>query len=70
MSAANFQLSRALELERYISLTEVAKLRGVSEDTIKRDPKLSKKIVQISKRRVAMKVKHALDLGDVAEPVT
>jgi len=67
MQAPDPHVKLELELERYISLAEVADLRGVSVDTIKRDPKLSRKIVQISKRRVAMKVKHALDL---AEPVT
>ena len=63
-------LSPELERERYVDLSEAAELRGgISIDSIKRDPRLAGKIVQLSQRRVGIKLKYVLDLEDaVAEP--
>jgi hypothetical protein len=62
-SAVNSQsvpLSRELELERVIGLLQVRDLSGLSVDTIKRNH--ADKIIQLSKRRRGMKLKHALSL--------
>jgi hypothetical protein len=50
----------ALELERVADKPETERLSGVSWDTIKRNH--SDKIIHISRRRVGMKVKHAISL--------
>ena len=47
-----------LELERVLPLTEAERLTGLSTDTLKRRyPEL---VVQLSPRRVGMKLKNAL----------
>jgi hypothetical protein len=46
--------------ERFISLAEVAGLRNCSVDSIKRDPRLASKIVDLSLRRKGMKLRDAL----------
>jgi hypothetical protein len=51
-----------LERERIASLTEAAQLRGVSEDSLKRNDR--DKILQLGPRRLGMRVKHALMLDD------
>ncbi len=51
-----------IDLNRILALTEAAHLRGVSEDTLKRtDPD---KVLQLSPRRLGMRVKDALMLHD------
>jgi hypothetical protein len=55
----------ALDLERIVPLPEAAKLSSVSEDTLKRRHR--DKIIQISDRRLGMRVKHALMLADGGE---
>ena len=50
----------ALELERVLTMPEVVSLTGLSDDTLKRAH--SDKIIQLSKRRRGMKVKHAIAL--------
>ena len=52
---------RGLELERVISLAEVAELAGVSEDTIRRHH--SHLIRRLSPRRVGVKLRDALTIG-------
>jgi hypothetical protein len=47
-----------LERERIVSLAEAARLRGVSEDTLRRHN--SDKIIQLSPRRQGMRVRDAL----------
>jgi hypothetical protein len=49
-----------LDLERIVPLAEAARLRGVSEDTLRRHD--SDKILQLSPRRQGMRVRHALAL--------
>jgi hypothetical protein len=63
MPAANLHipLSRELELERVVGLGQVSALSGLSVDTIKRNH--PDKIMQLSKRRKGMKLKHALNLN-------
>jgi hypothetical protein len=51
-----------LERERIASLSEAARLRGVSEDSLKRNDR--NKILQLGPRRLGMRVKHALMLDD------
>ncbi len=46
--------------ERYVSLDEAAVLRTTSRDSIERDPVLGPKIVNVSRRRKAIKLKHVL----------
>ena len=50
----------ALELERVVGMPEVERLSGLSHDTIRRN--YPDKIIQLSPRRVGMKLKHALSL--------
>jgi hypothetical protein len=50
-----------LELERIMPIGEVAKLNNLSDDTIKR--RHADKIVQLSPRRIGMKVRDALAIG-------
>jgi hypothetical protein len=52
----------AIELERIAPLAEAARLRGVSEDTLRRTS--PQKIVQLAPRRLGMRVKHALMLEE------
>jgi hypothetical protein len=47
-----------LELERVLPLAEVEKLTNLSPDTLKR--RYPEIVVQLSPRRVGMKLKHAL----------
>jgi hypothetical protein len=55
-----------LELESFVPLPEVARLRSTSIDTLKREdeknPPDQKKIKQLSARRKGMRLKHALML--------
>ena len=51
-----------LERERIAPLSEAARLRGVSEDSLKRNDKT--KILQLGPRRLGMRVKDALMLED------
>jgi hypothetical protein len=61
--ADNHGLS-ALELARIVPLAEAARLRGVSEETIRRnDPD---KIIQLSPRRQGMRVGDALGIKPAA----
>lgn len=48
--------------ERFVSLDEAASLRSTSKDSILRDPRLSTKIVEVSCRRKAIKLKYVLAL--------
>jgi hypothetical protein len=50
----------ALELARVVSLAEAARLAGISEDTIKRNHR--DKILQLSQRRLGMRIRDALNL--------
>jgi hypothetical protein len=50
----------AIELHRIVSLKEAARLRGESQDNLKRHNK--DKIVRLSTRRLGMKLGHALML--------
>lgn len=50
-----------LELERVVDKPEAVRLSGISWDTIRRTHR--DKIVQLSKRRVGMKMKHAISLS-------
>jgi hypothetical protein len=50
----------AIELHRIVSLREAARLRGESEDNLKRHNR--DKIVRLSTRRLGMKIGHALNL--------
>ena len=62
MSRPSDEAARGLELERVISLAEVAELAGVSEDTIRRHhPHL---IRRLSPRRVGVKLRDALAIGE------
>ena len=51
-----------LELERIVSLSEAARLSGLSEDTWEREHR--DRIIRLSQRRRGVRVKHALFLGD------
>jgi hypothetical protein len=51
-----------IERERIAPLTEAARLRGVSVDTLLRTDR--EKIIQLGPRRRGMRVKHALMLDD------
>jgi hypothetical protein len=57
-----------LALARIVSLREAAQLAGCSEDTLKR--RHSSKIVRISPRRLGMRIRDALLLGDADHPQT
>jgi hypothetical protein len=50
----------ALDLERVVGMPEAERLSGLSHDTIRRN--YPDKIIQLSPRRVGMKVKHAISL--------
>jgi hypothetical protein len=55
------RLPRELELERMVTIRRAAELRGISEDTFKRQyPHL---IERVSDRRSAVRLKHALGLA-------
>jgi hypothetical protein len=60
MHVKPFQLSPELEGERVVDLPQVSYLTGMSRDTIERNH--ADKIIQLSKRRKGMKLKHALSL--------
>lgn len=60
--APHIQLSRELELERIVPLEEAEKLSSLSRDTIKR--RYANKLIELSPRRLGMRVKHALMLAD------
>ncbi len=51
-----------LELARIVPLDEAARLRGVSPDTLKREE--ASKILKIGKRRLGMRLRDALMLGN------
>jgi hypothetical protein len=51
----------AVELARIASLTEAARLAGVSKDTLQRHH--ADKILKLSPRRLGMRVRDALMLG-------
>ena len=51
----------AIELQRIAPLTEAARLAGVSKDTLQRHHQ--DKILQLSPRRLGMRVRDALSLG-------
>jgi hypothetical protein len=53
-----------LELERIVSLSEAARLSGVSEDSLRRH--FADKIIQLGPRRRGMRLKHALFMNDEA----
>jgi hypothetical protein len=50
----------ALELERVLLMPEAERITGLSHDTLKRN--FPDKIIQLSRRRIGMKVKHAISL--------
>lgn len=52
-----------IELETIVSLPEAAELMGQSEDLIKRNPDHARHIIKLGKRRLGMRVKHALLLA-------
>jgi hypothetical protein len=54
-----------LALARIITLREAAHLAGISEDTLKR--RWPSKIIRLSPRRLGMRVRDALMLGEGAE---
>jgi hypothetical protein len=54
----------SLALERIAPLEEAARLRGVSEDTLKRTDR--DRIIKLSPRRLGMRVRDALLLPDTA----
>ncbi len=55
-------LPPSLELEKIISLREAEQISGESEDTIKRHrPEV---IIRLSRRRLGIRVKHALRLAE------
>jgi hypothetical protein len=64
MSIKPLELS-PLELERIVSLDEAARLRGVSADTLRRHDR--DKFIQLSPRRLGMRVRDALGLGKQSE---
>jgi predicted HTH domain antitoxin len=51
-----------IELQRIVSLSEAAQLSGISIDTIKR--RHAEKIIQLSPRRLGMRVREALMLSE------
>lgn len=51
-----------LELHRIVSLQEASRLSGMSPDTLKR--RYAAKIIQLSPRRLGMRVRDALRLED------
>ena len=53
-----------LDLERIVPLAEAARLRSVSEDTLRRHN--SDKIIQLSPRRQGMRLRDALAIGKQA----
>jgi hypothetical protein len=58
----DFTLPPDLKLEQIIKLPQVAKMRGTSVDTIKRHEPHN--IIQLSPRRLGMRLKHALRLAE------
>jgi hypothetical protein len=64
----NFKLSPALELEQIVSLQNAEKLSGLSEDSWKRHH--ADKIIELSPRRLGVRLRHALMLGTKSQPTT
>jgi hypothetical protein len=58
LTNSSIKLSPELELERIVPLQEAAKLQSTSVDTIKRRHR--DKIIELSPRRLGMKLKDAL----------
>ena len=56
-------LSIEIEMARIVSLKTAARLAGCSVDTLKRNRR--DKIVQRSNRRVGMRIRDALQLGEI-----
>jgi hypothetical protein len=65
---ASTQVSAAfdVELERIVDMREAERLSTLSEDTLKR--RFPDKIIRLSKRRLGMRVRHALMLAERGEP--
>jgi hypothetical protein len=61
VSAIEFARVSAIELQRIAPLAEAARLAGVSVDTLQRHHQ--DKILQLSPRRLGMRVRDALSLG-------
>jgi hypothetical protein len=55
-------LAARIELERILPMDEVVRLSNLSEETWEREH--GDKIIQLSKRRRGVRVKHALFLAD------
>ena len=51
-----------IEMQRIVPLKEAARLAGCSADTLKRNHR--DKIVQISDRRIGMRIRDALQFGE------
>jgi hypothetical protein len=62
---ANIDTSDFLELKRIAPLSEVAKLTGLSVDTIRRNHR--DRIIKLSPRRVGMRIEDALLLSEVKQ---
>ena len=57
----DFKLSPELELERIVSLQTAEKVSGLSADSWKRHH--ADKIIELSPRRLGVRLRHALMLG-------
>ncbi len=64
MSNNKPHLSWEIEMERIVPIKEAARLAGCSPDTLKRNHR--DKIVQISDRRIGMRIRDALQLQAIA----
>jgi hypothetical protein len=64
MSLKPLELS-PLELERIVSISEAARLRGVSPDTIRRHDR--DKFIQLSPRRLGMRLRDVLAIDKQSE---
>ena len=62
MSAEPIALSPELERKKIIPLQQGAKLQNTSVDTLKRNH--PDKIIKLSKRRLGIRLEHALMLSD------
>jgi hypothetical protein len=51
-----------IELERIVGLAEASRLSGLSQASLRRNH--TDKIIRLGPRRLGMRVKHALLLGD------
>jgi hypothetical protein len=61
-TAKRSKLPPELEPERVLPLDVAAELTSLSEDTLKR--RYSKWILDLSPRRLGMRLKHALSIGE------